>query len=70
MPRPRRCSALPLRAAATFSASPASTLPDITAMTRDLRDASENLRRISESLERDPSVLLYGRADQKRGPGE
>ncbi len=48
----------------------ASTLPDITAMTRDLRDASENLRRISESIERDPSVLLYGRAEQKRGPGE
>ena len=48
----------------------ASTLPDITAMTRDLRDASENLRHISESIERDPSVLLYGRAEQKRGPGE
>jgi phospholipid/cholesterol/gamma-HCH transport system substrate-binding protein len=48
----------------------ASTLPDITAMTRDLRDASENLRQISESIERDPSVLLYGRAEQKRGPGE
>jgi phospholipid/cholesterol/gamma-HCH transport system substrate-binding protein len=47
-----------------------STLPDITAMTRDLRDASENLRRISESIEQDPSVLLYGRAEQKRGPGE
>jgi phospholipid/cholesterol/gamma-HCH transport system substrate-binding protein len=48
----------------------ASTLPDITVMARDLRDASENLRRISESIERDPSVLLYGRAEPKRGPGE
>ncbi len=48
----------------------ASTLPDITAMTRDLRDAAENLRQVSESIERDPSVLLYGRAEQKRGPGE
>ena len=47
-----------------------SSLPDVSAMTRDLRDAAENLRRVSESLERDPSVLLYGRAEQKRGPGE
>jgi phospholipid/cholesterol/gamma-HCH transport system substrate-binding protein len=47
-----------------------SSLPDAAAMTRDLRDAAENLRRVSETLERDPSVLLYGRTQQKRGPGE
>jgi phospholipid/cholesterol/gamma-HCH transport system substrate-binding protein len=47
-----------------------SSLPDVSAMARDLRDTAENLRRVSESIERDPSVLLYGRAEQKRGPGE
>lgn len=47
-----------------------SSLPDASTMTRDLRSAAENLRRVSETLERDPSVLLYGRAEQKRGPGE
>ena len=46
------------------------TLPDVTAMTQDLRDAAENLRRVSELLERDPGVLLYGGTARKRGPGE
>ena len=46
------------------------TLPDVTAMTQDLRDAADNLRRVSEALERDPSVLVYGRGVPKRGPGE
>lgn len=45
-------------------------LPDVATMTSDLRDAAENLRRISETIERDPSVLVYGRAPPKRGPGE
>jgi phospholipid/cholesterol/gamma-HCH transport system substrate-binding protein len=48
----------------------ASTLPNVAAMTQDLREASENLRRISDTLERDPSVVLYGRPPAKRGPGE
>ena len=48
----------------------ASTLPNVAAMTQELREASENLRRISDTLERDPSVVLYGRAPAKRGPGE
>jgi len=47
-----------------------STLPDVTATTQDLRAAADNLRRISETLDRDPSVLLYGRAAAKPGPGE
>ncbi len=47
-----------------------SSLPDVAAMTRDLRDAADNLRRVSETLERDPSVLVYGRGQAKRGPGE
>src|SRR5262249_20725757 len=51
----------------TFTAS---TLPNVAAMTQDLREASENLRRVSDTLERDPSVVLYGRTPPKRGPGE
>jgi phospholipid/cholesterol/gamma-HCH transport system substrate-binding protein len=51
----------------TFTAT---TLPNVDAMAQDLRATSENLRRISDTLERDPSVVLYGRAPSKRGPGE
>ena len=46
------------------------TLPDITATIAELRLASENLRRASEIVAEDPSVLLYGQAEPKRGPGE
>jgi len=48
----------------------AQALPDVSAMSRDLREAAENLRRVSETIERDPSVLLYGQPSRKRGPGE
>jgi phospholipid/cholesterol/gamma-HCH transport system substrate-binding protein len=46
------------------------TLPDISALTDDLRGTAENLRHLSDTIERDPSVLLYGRPARKRGPGE
>jgi phospholipid/cholesterol/gamma-HCH transport system substrate-binding protein len=46
------------------------TLPDINAMIAELRVASENLRRASEKLERNPSVLIYGETTLKPGPGE
>lgn len=46
------------------------TLPDIAAMVTELRVASENLRRASESLAQDPSVLIYGHPAPERGPGE
>jgi phospholipid/cholesterol/gamma-HCH transport system substrate-binding protein len=46
------------------------TLPDITATIAELRLASENLRRASELVAEDPSVLLYGQAESKKGPGE
>ena len=46
------------------------TLPEISAMVAELRMASENLRRASDKLAQDPSVLLYGTPAAKRGPGE
>jgi phospholipid/cholesterol/gamma-HCH transport system substrate-binding protein len=45
-------------------------LPEMTVLLNELRLASENLRRMSESLARDPSVLIYGKPALKRGPGE
>lgn len=46
------------------------TLPEIAAMVSELRLVSENLRRMSEALAEDPSVLLYGTQEPKPGPGE
>lgn len=47
-----------------------STLPEAASMVQELREAAGNFRRLSESLERDPSVLLYGPPQQAMGPGE
>jgi len=47
-----------------------STLPEIAAMVSELRLVSENLRRMSEALAEDPSMLLYGAPEPKPGPGE
>ena len=46
------------------------TLPEINQMVNDLRVASENLRRMSEALAQNPSVLIYGAPEPKPGPGE
>ena len=46
------------------------TLPDIQQLVSELRDLSLSLRRISSELEKDPSVLLYGKTPLPRGPGE
>jgi phospholipid/cholesterol/gamma-HCH transport system substrate-binding protein len=46
------------------------TLPEITQMVYELRVASENLRRMSEALEQNPSVLIYGAPEPEPGPGE
>ena len=45
-------------------------MPEATVLVTELRQTAENLRRMSELLERDPSVLLYGGPDQEPGPGE
>jgi len=46
------------------------TLPEIAQMVYELRVASENLRRMSEALEQNPSVLIYGAPEPEPGPGE
>jgi phospholipid/cholesterol/gamma-HCH transport system substrate-binding protein len=45
-------------------------LPEVVSLVHELQLAAENLRRFSEELERDPSVLLYGAARSQPGPGE
>lgn len=47
-----------------------SALPDAAVMTQELRRAAENFRRLSESLQRDPSILLRGTSAPPPGPGE
>jgi len=44
--------------------------PDAVAMVSQLRQAAENLRRASEALARDPSIVVYGRRPGPPGPGE
>ena len=36
----------------------------------ELRDLTSTLHRVGGDLERNPSLLLYGRPPAKRGPGE
>lgn len=46
------------------------TLPEVQLLVTELRDLTGSLRRFSEQLERNPSVLLYGKSPLKRAPGE
>jgi len=46
------------------------TLPEIRQLVLELRDVTASLRRFSNQLEQNPSILLYGKPPQKRGPGE
>jgi phospholipid/cholesterol/gamma-HCH transport system substrate-binding protein len=46
------------------------TLPAAGAAVDELREAAANMRRMSEQLERDPSVLIYGSGEVEPGPGE
>ncbi len=45
-------------------------LPEAAVAIDELRRAAQNLRRFSEQLERDPSVLLRGTVPRALGPGE
>ncbi|MFK8013966.1 MAG: MlaD family protein [Gammaproteobacteria bacterium] len=47
-----------------------SALPEATRMVVELRDTAISLRRISESIESDPSQLVFGGPDREPGPGE
>ena len=46
------------------------TLPEVRQLVSELRDLTGSLRRISDQLEQNPSVLIYGKPAVKRGPGE
>ncbi|HWR88401.1 MAG TPA: MlaD family protein [Acidiferrobacterales bacterium] len=46
------------------------TLPEIHQLVMELRDMTASLRRIGNQLEKNPSILLYGKPAEKRGPGE
>lgn len=46
------------------------TIPEINALVRELRMGASNLRRFSETLQRDPAVLLRGTSPGRPGPGE
>lgn len=46
------------------------TLPEAHELMLDLRDLAASLQRVSDQLEKNPSILLYGRPATRRGPGE
>lgn len=46
------------------------TLPDAQALIAELRELSASLRNLSDQIERNPSVLVRGKAKSKPGPGE
>ena len=46
------------------------TLPEVHQLVVELRDLASTLRRVSGDLEKNPSILLYGKPPAKRGPGE
>ncbi len=46
------------------------TLPEIRELVAELRTLTATLRRVGDEVERNPGVLLRGRAPAKRGPGE
>ncbi len=46
------------------------TLPEVRELVAELRALTATLRRVADEAERNPSLLLRGRAPGKRGPGE
>jgi phospholipid/cholesterol/gamma-HCH transport system substrate-binding protein len=46
------------------------TLPEIHQLAVELRAMTASLRRVGNQLEKNPSILLYGKPAEKRGPGE
>jgi phospholipid/cholesterol/gamma-HCH transport system substrate-binding protein len=47
-----------------------STLPEVRALVDELRGLTTTLRRVGDTVERNPAVLLHGRPAAKKGPGE
>ncbi len=58
------------RGASALERAAGSTLPETDALLADLRQAADNLRRLSQDLARDPSILIYGAPRPVPGPGE
>lgn len=48
----------------------ADSLPEASALVAELRVAARNLRRMSERLQSDPSMILFGPPKPEAGPGE
>ena len=46
------------------------TLPEIRALVAELRTLTATLRRVADDVDRNPGVLVQGRAPARRGPGE
>jgi len=46
------------------------TLPETGLLVAELRQLTATLQRLAQELEREPSVLIFGRAHPTRGPGE
>jgi phospholipid/cholesterol/gamma-HCH transport system substrate-binding protein len=46
------------------------TLPEIHQLVIELRDMVASFQRVGDQLEKNPSILLYGKPAAKRGPGE
>ena len=46
------------------------TLPELRELVAELRGLTATLRRAGDAVERNPSLLLFGRQPAKRGPGE
>lgn len=46
------------------------TVPEVRLLASELREVTASLRRFSEQLEQNPSMLLYGKPPARPGPGE
>ena len=46
------------------------TLPEVHALTVELRELALTLKRVGTDLEQNPEMLLFGRGASKPGPGE
>ena len=48
----------------------AEALPEVRSLMAEMRELAGSLKRVADQLEQNPSVLLFGKPAQKRGPGE
>jgi phospholipid/cholesterol/gamma-HCH transport system substrate-binding protein len=46
------------------------TLPEVRLLIMEMRGTIASFQRVSDQLEQNPSILLYGKPTTKRGPGE